>query len=678
MHTGLLWGLETLAWIPEYLSRVTLILAKLACLDPGGRIANRPINSLREIFLWWHPGTNATIKEKLAAIDLILAREPDIGWELLAKLLPQSSHSVSHMTSKPRWRDVGDLPKETKTGRGELKYLSAIMGRALDHVGSDPERWREILGSLRFIGSTLQDRTLSLLNGVVQAQMPYEKKKALWEILRDYINEHRAFRDADWAISEDLLKKMDGILTFVVPEDLVERNRWLFDEWLPDLPSRGEEIDQNEKQVEELRQQAVREILQAQGIEGLVKIGSTCKLPGFVVSSAVPLIGDIGMVRDFVERSIIAGELGIYLAGYISAQALGLHGQAWPPDVIAILLILWPDEKSTWEYVASLGEEIEKGYWTQKHILLIKGSAAEQTYQIDHLIAAGRATQAFDRVALHMKAVPTETLLRLFDAAFSELEKVQTVEEIRRLGMNAHDTRRFLDELRNREDLKREELARREYRALPLLGPLNAKGLTIHDFMAEDPGFFVDVLCTVFLPANRDKSEDVEPTSEERFRAQAAYRLLQGMHLIPGQSKGGKIDEATLVQWIRDVRVKAAELDRQVVADLHIGGILAHASIDPEDGAWPHQIVRNVIEMFRSDDIDRGLITERYNMRGTVSKALYEGGAQERALSSQYSGWAQVSRTRWPRTARVLDTMKQSWEEQARQEDLRAEQQKIE
>ena len=691
MHTGLLWGLETMIWSPEYLPRVALILAKLACLDPGGRIVNRPINSLREIFLWWHPGTNATIDEKLAAIDLVLVQEPNTGWALLANLLPASSHSTSHPTSRPRWRDIGELPTEVRSRSGEIKYLSGIVDRALDHVGNDPERWQVILRSLRFIGSILQEKALNLLRSIVQGQMAEEKRKALWEKLRNYINEHRAFRNADWAVSEDLLKKMDEILSFVVPEDPVERNRWLFDEWLPDLPSKRKEIDQNEKQVEELRQQAIQEILRTQGIEGLIKLGTTCKLPGFVASIAVSMLGDIGKVCDFINHAIVAGEPGVYFAGHISGQALGLYGQAWRDfickeardrtwhvDVVATLIILWPDEKSTWEEVTSLGVEVEKEYWRRKYIRLIDGSPSEKAYQIDHLIEAGRATQAFDRIALHMKGIPTETLVKLFDAAFSELEKAETIEEIRRLGMNAHDTNRFLDELRTREDLKREELARREYKALPILGSLDAKGLTIHEFMAEDPVFFVDVLCTVFLPASREKSKDTEPTTEEQVKAQAAYRLLNGMHQIPGMGKDGNIDEAALFQWIHAVRKKAAELDRVAVADLHIGSILAHASIDPKDGAWPHRVIRNVIEKFRSVDIDRGLIIERYNMRGTVSKALYEGGAQERALAGQYRIWAQISSMRWHRTAQVLNSMAQSWEEDAHKEDDRAEQQKIE
>jgi hypothetical protein len=59
-HTGLLWALETLAWSPEYLPRAALILARLARIDPGGRTANRPQNSLRAVFLPWYPQTTAT------------------------------------------------------------------------------------------------------------------------------------------------------------------------------------------------------------------------------------------------------------------------------------------------------------------------------------------------------------------------------------------------------------------------------------------------------------------------------------------------------------------------------------------------------------------------------------------------------------------------------------------
>jgi len=46
-HPDLLWALEGLAWSTQFLGRVTLIFGKLARFDPGGKLSNRPANSLR-------------------------------------------------------------------------------------------------------------------------------------------------------------------------------------------------------------------------------------------------------------------------------------------------------------------------------------------------------------------------------------------------------------------------------------------------------------------------------------------------------------------------------------------------------------------------------------------------------------------------------------------------------
>ncbi len=689
MHTGLLWGLETLAWSPEYLPRVALILAKLAGLDPGGRMANRPINSLGEIFLWWHPGTTASPEQRLAAIDLILDREPDVGWALLAKLLPDARPSVvSFGTAKPRWRDFGDLPEDTRTRGGQVQFVSAIVDRVLDRVGSDPSRWRVILGSMRVLSPSQQEKTLELLDAITRGPIPADVKAALWEMLRDFIYQHRMFRDAHWALSRDLVDKLEANLPRLAPGDPVERNRWLFDEWLPDLPSDERHIERRQEQVEQLRQQAVREILRAQGIEGLVTLGTSCQFPGLVACAAVPLITDLDTILSFVEKAISAGEAGVFLAGQISGQAEQLHGDVWrdliykeaksrpwSPTLIAALLVEWPEGRTTWEDAAALGVADE--YWRRKRVFVINGTPEEQTYQIDRLIEAGRAAEAFDRVALRSEGVPTEALVRLYDATLNDLARAQIVEEVQRLGLNSHNMRRFLEELRKREDLPQEELARREYQALPLLGPLDTEGLAIHEYMAEDPRFFVDVVCDAFLPAHRDKSQDAELTPEEQARAQAAYKLLSGMKRVPGQHEDHQIDEETLLKWIYAVRGKASQADRAVVADVQIGQLLAHSPKDPEDDAWPDQVVRNVIEKLEADHIDEGLMIERINMRGVYTKDPYEGGAQERALASQYRSWAEISRSQWPRMARILEMIVRSWEGYAHREDMRAEQEKL-
>jgi hypothetical protein len=49
-HSGMLWAQETAAWPKERLKRVSLCLARLAKLDPGGTWLNRPLASLTSLF----------------------------------------------------------------------------------------------------------------------------------------------------------------------------------------------------------------------------------------------------------------------------------------------------------------------------------------------------------------------------------------------------------------------------------------------------------------------------------------------------------------------------------------------------------------------------------------------------------------------------------------------------
>ena len=692
MHTGLLWGLETIAWIPDYLPQIALLLARLASLDTGGRLLNRPINSLYEIFLWWHPCTNAPIDRRLAALDLILSREPAVGWKLLAKLLPNATSSISHPTVKPRWKDFGDLPEDSGTGRGQLIYLSEIVDRSLEHVGSDPLRWQAVLESIRVISTEQQEKALANLNDIGKSEeIDNEKRLLLWGMLRDFVCSHRTFTDTHWALPSEIIERLEAILLQIAPDDPIENNRWLFDDWLPELPSGEKDIDHRQKAAEELRHKAVSEILKKKGVQGIIKLGISCKFPGWVASVSVPLMDNLDDVFKFIEEAIAAGDAGVKFAGQISGHAQQLYGAAWceivqkeikagkwSSVVAATLMLWWPDLKATWLDVEALGEEVKAEYWRRKQVPLIEGDPEDQEYIVEHLINSGRSAEALHRLALNVKGMPSDVMLQVFDATFDELKRAQTAEEILRLGLKSYDIRKFLDQLRKRSDIPREELARREYKALPLLGSLNIGGLTIHEFMANDPNFFIEIICDVYRPAHRDKSKDAELHPDENTRARTAYSLLKGMDFIPGQQKGNVIDEALLLAWIYAVRKRAVEVDRAAVTDLKIGDILSHALADPEDGGWPHLTVRNVIEKLAAQNIDRGLIIKRHNMRGIHCKALFEGGAQERELAKQYQEWAEISRTRWPRMARVLATIAKDYKEEARREDARAEQDKLE
>lgn len=295
-------------------------------------------------------------------------------------------------------------------------------------------------------------------------------------------------------------------------------------------------------------------------------------------------------------------------------------------------------------------------------------------YQIDKLIEADRAIQVLDRTALHLEDVPPEYITKVFDAALDQLEKAQSEDKAASVRIESHDVLEFLSHMRESEDIPKREVARREYRALPILTSLDAHGLTLHEFMVEDPNFFVEVICDVYLPHEDDTTEERDPTPEEKARAQAGHTLLQGMNRVPGSQDDGTIDENVLERWIEAVRRGAKKEQRAEVADISIGHILAHAPMDAADDGWPHETIRNVLEKLDFESIGRGIMTERFNMRGTYMKDPYEGGEQEREFATQYRAWANLTRSSWPRTTRLLEAIAKRWDGEAKWSDTETEQ----
>ena len=119
-HSGLLWALESLAWSPDHLARAALVLATLAHMDPGGQWANRPAASLRGIFLPWLPQTTARVEKRMAIIDRLRERTPDVSWKLMKELLPEF-RGISFPSAKPRWREWASRRGSTSHAGGVFR-----------------------------------------------------------------------------------------------------------------------------------------------------------------------------------------------------------------------------------------------------------------------------------------------------------------------------------------------------------------------------------------------------------------------------------------------------------------------------------------------------------------------------------------------------------------------------
>lgn len=676
-HFRILWALESIAWDPRYLERAALVLAKLAELDPEpeSNYVNRPINSLRAILLGWSPSTYATQAQRLACLDSILRTVPKIGWQLLVKLLPRTHDSTSS-THHPKIRDLAPKIAEEITFGLVWDFEAAIVDRALSAAGANEGRIELLIKSM----SEFQPESRSLVLSTVDAHLKNHKSPdggLVWHTLNDEAARHNYFADAEWALAPEERSTIATIIENHRPSDPLVNDRLAFDDWLPHIgkyQANGDGLD-----PEEIRKEVLERVFLREGVPGILRLANMVKLPNLIGPVLRYTSMSMEQMFELLEGVINANNTPPEFKFYISAAGAAKFGISWKKlfvqrvltgisdDAVKVQLLLgWDQNEETWTVVDSLGEDIRKQYWLQVNSLPIHGTPEQLAFAIEQFRRYNRDIDVIGLIYTRITHLPQELIQELLVKGISQIDKVQ----YDRSGMLSHSVAQALTELRGRNDVSEVDIAKIEYAYLPIL---NDQPLSIIKLISRTPSIFVEILSDVFRKKNSPASEEV--SNEVAARARASHRLLRTFKQVPGLV-GEKVDYEALNSWVSEARCLAAEKDRAEVCDSYIGQILAHSPLDSEDSLWPPTAVIKVIEGTASSDLERGFISECFNKRGVYSKAINEGGDQERALAAQYQHWAERAHP-YPRTSSVLSTIADRWIVQSIDEDTRAEQGKM-
>jgi len=674
-HNSILWALETLAWSPKYLPRVTLALAKLERIAPSHSQANHPIDSLCAIFLCWYPNTNATLAQRMAAIDLLLEHEPEIGWRLLSLLLPQF-HGIGHQTSTPELREFGKGEHEDVTWQILGEGYREVTARLLARVGADPERWKVLIHALPELHPEDRAQALQLLRATAFG----DNRDAVWMLLRDFVSQHRAYAEAKWTLQGADLDAWEQALALLKPSDPIVGHRYLFDDYYPEVPEQLE-FEAREQAITSLRQEGIKAIMGAAGNDGLLRLIDECKYPEIVAISIPKAILPIHDCLSLLVQTHDGTDHEQHFASVLSvvclerfgaawrASLLGMiHEKQWDHNTAALLLGRWPDEPATWDTVASLGPQAEEAYWRTKPVLRIQGTSAEREQALRKLMSVKRYTHAIRALRFDQIPVSSPLLVELLLGAVDEINERGTTAIDASLCSEIAD---ILESLYQAPDADQTVIARLEYTYFPLLQHSWRKPLGLHRLLARDPAFFAEVLSHAFKARHR---EEEEPLSEAQLlQARQALELLMSWEApVPGTRDDGTIDEEQLWSWVAGSHKLATKADRAAIGDQQIGKILARTRDDP-DGQWPHRAARRVFEKLRNKDIELGFQSECFNKRGAHTRDPKAGGAPERALEAQYRAWANAIDKEFPLTAGVLNRIADNWGRQAKYEDERSE-----
>ncbi len=694
-RTGLLWALEGLAWNPVTLPRTSFILARLAQVEINDNWVNKPVHSLESIFRAWMPQTAASHQQRVDLMRKLAERFPDVAWKICVAQFG-APHQVGNYSHKPRWRPDGyGFGEPFRTRSPVIDFMREMVEMALTWKDYSLGMLCDLIQRLHDLTDADQARVWALVEAWAKGSANDAEKATMREKIRvAALSRPAAMRAKNKGVT-GYASKAKAAYAALEPSDLMNKHAWLFrDTWVEESADEIEDIEKIDFQkrgerIQKMRVDALREIHDQRGLPALLELAergkaswqvgylaardllSETKLVEFLRLAFQPVLEGKEAVHPF--KNVIAGAVRAIpdddkRERVLKAVALGLSEAD-----LAQLLLLAPFGRGTWTPVDALGEAAQAKYWSEVVPDWIHHSDAENNEGVDRLLKADRPRAAFSCARFHPEKLDAQVLFRLLSAIAAGgnekhgeymLEHYSVEQAFKHINASPVLT---LDQKAGLEFAFLELLAR------PWDDRANGYGIpNLERYIEMHPEVFVQALAWAYKRKDRgtDPAEFQIPQDRVKDMAERGYKLLEAIGRIPGHDDLDELHADRLAKWIAAVRKASAELSRAEIADVCIGKVLANAPVG-QDGVWPCEPVRQVMEDLQSESMMEGAYTGVYNSRGTHWRG--EGGDQERELAEKYRKWGQSLQFSHPYVAsKFLMKLARTYEREADREDTEA------
>ena len=694
-RTGLLWALEGLSWSPSTLPRASLILARLAQIEINDNWVNKPTHSLESIFRAWMPQTAANHQQRVELMKKLAEKFPDVAWKICVAQF-DTYNQVGDYSHKPRWRPDGYGFGEPFPTRGPtLAFMREMVEMALTWKDYSLNMLCDLVERLHDLTDADQARVWALVEAWAKAKASDADKAALREKIRlTTLSRRAAVRVKKNGRVSSLATAGRAAYSALEPSDLLNKHAWLFrDVWVEESDDEIEDLEiidfrKREERINNLRIEALREILAQHGLDGILGLSERGKASWAIGALAVSAVLSEQQTQELLRQAlvpILAGNKEVHshknlilgalhtLADDEKREAVLQNALASLPEKDMVrLLVLAPYRRSTWKLVDAVGEMTRTKYWSEVMPSWIPNSDPENSESVERLLVAGRPRAAFSCIQFEPSKLDVQVLFRLL----SEIA----------LGGNDQPGEYMLDHyyveeafkhINNSSTLTLDQKAGLEFAYIAVLvRPWDREGNygipNLERYVEIHPELFVQAVVWTYKRKDgaTDPTEFQVPRGHIEAMAERGHKLLDAIQRIPGHNDLGELEAVRLAKWVTSVRQSCAELARADVADICIGKVLSYAPVG-KDGVWPCEQVRDVLEDIQSEAMVSGAHTGVYNSRGAFYRG--EGGNQERELALKYCKWGEALQVFHPFVAsKLLLGLAKNYENEAMREDMEA------
>lgn len=617
--SGLLWGLENIAWDEQYLVRTAVVLAGLAERDPGGNYANRPQSSLSTIFLPWFPQTKASVEKRKVAVQTVNKESPRPAWKLLLSLLPDS-HQVTSGSHKPVWRNP--IQRDFRPVVTHDEYWDQITfysDLAIEEAQKDAFKLEEVIPHLNHLPPQSLEKLFKHLQSPELLSISEDKRVRLWERLSSFLVRQQNYPEKGGTLSPDDFQKLNVILKQfapIAPTDIYPR---LFKRNAIHSYFTKGDWKEAQRQLEKDQQKAVKTILAQGGVDAVVKFAGTVEDPTNVGVS-LGVIADADLDQKVLPILLNSGQEPTerFLSGYIWIRYRDL-GEKWITDIGARswaihqtsqFLLSLPFNSATWKLAKELLGKSEGEYWQKVQVNPYQ-TEDDLSFAIDKLLAFNRPKAAigcFDRLAQEKKSFDANLAMKALLGVGASAEPAH--------AMNAHDTVELIKALQERQDVNKDQLLLVEWAYVQLLERdyYGAPPKTLELKLASDPKFFLEILQLLYKSKKVAKTDETVPEQKKQL-ASNAHQLLSEWRTPPGTQPDGTFSGEKFTQWLEAAKRECSVSGHLEVALIHIGEVLIYSPKDPS-GLWINKTVAEELNKPEADDMRNGFRQELYNSRG--------------------------------------------------------------
>ena len=581
------------------------------------------------------------------ALQWVVKTFSEVGRVLCLRLTAWED-TLPEVLPTPQWNRVGS---REWTAKEKAAYRNRIGEWLLSVTKLTTADLKDLLPLLRVMPKTIQEACCGRLETWLDRAPSEEALAELKEAMRQDVNFSR--------LPDVVRDRFEVVYRRLSPQDIVQRNRWLFDKtWLEHAAGeiQDQELDwqAREKAVESQRVETLKQILVERGTDGLLELAQygeaqfeIGRLASLVVTDEQWLILLQSCLRQKLnsKREVMIQGLTEEVSSD-RRQALSQWLTALSRDAVLKLLTLMPFRRWVWQWIENIVPQCMDVYWRTVFPAYVN-ETSEAMVAVEFLLAANRPRAAFAVVQLQSKMVGAEVLLKILLALLKTSDDKSAVS-----GTHLKEAVKIVVQS---PDIPRDTKAYVEFLyidALRVYGSHRADHIeALEAYITEHPEFYVNLVGWVFR-RNDGKPDEAVYQENTKIYGGISHRTLNAVCLRETLETERGYERVR--NWVNSVRCGCHAIGRGEAVDILLGKLVARSYYDPQKVQFPMNFYRLLTEVGSSDFLN-GAVTEVVDSIRMQQITVGEFDDRVRTVENKIRDQMELVRYVWPQGVMLLN-----------------------